>query len=130
MNTLSIRPAAPPAPRDVAGVRPPAEAPTRDGVDAAGRADQPAPPLSPAVVTGAAPSRDLQAAREQANRKLAESGSELTFEFDDDAGRMIAKLVDRQTREVIRQVPSEELLAIARALSDGKPAGALVLASA
>ena len=65
-------------------------------------------------------------ARAAANRALAQKGSELAFEFDDELGRVIAKLIDTQTREVIRQVPSAELLAIARALAEGSRRGSLV----
>lgn len=65
-------------------------------------------------------------AREAANRALAQKSRELAFEFDNELGRVIARLIDTETREVIRQVPSEELLAIARALADGQRAGALV----
>jgi len=72
----------------------------------------------------------LRAAREEANRRFAETGSELTFEFDDATGRVVATLVDKTTREVIRQVPSEEMLAIARALAQGRSSGALVESSA
>ena len=68
----------------------------------------------------------LAAAREAANRQLAETGRQLTFEFDDAAGRVVTKLIDTQTQEVIRQIPSKEMLEIARALANGLQAGALV----
>jgi len=38
------------------------------------------------------------------------------FPFDDDTGRTVVKVVDASTDEVIRQIPSEEVLAIAKAL--------------
>ena len=41
------------------------------------------------------------------------SQSELTFSFDRKSRRPILRIVDRQTREVIRQIPSEELLQLA-----------------
>jgi len=72
----------------------------------------------------------LEAARQAANRALAEKGRELTFEFDDELGRVIAKLVDTQTREVIRQVPSAAVLAVARALAEGAHTGSIVHAQA
>ncbi|MCX8004289.1 MAG: flagellar protein FlaG [Burkholderiaceae bacterium] len=68
----------------------------------------------------------MERARSEANRALAQKGRELSFEFDRELGRVIVKLVDTNTREVIRQVPSEELLAIARALAEGADAGVLV----
>jgi flagellar protein FlaG len=62
----------------------------------------------------------------EANRRLAEKGSELTIEFDDVLERMVFRLVDSQTGEVVRQIPSEEVLAIARALADDTSAGVLL----
>lgn len=40
----------------------------------------------------------------------------LLFSIDDDSGRTIVKVVDNATKEVIRQIPSEEILSIAKAL--------------
>lgn len=68
----------------------------------------------------------LEAARQAANRALTEKGSELAFEFNDDLNRVIVKLIDRRTREVIRQLPSEAVLAIASALAEGAHPGTVV----
>ena len=78
---------------------------------------------------GQAPAPSLQqaaTAAAEANRWLAEKGSELTLEFDDAVGRTVFRLVDSQTGAVVRQIPSEEVLAIARALADDAPSGALL----
>ncbi|HRK56852.1 MAG TPA: flagellar protein FlaG [Burkholderiaceae bacterium] len=50
----------------------------------------------------------------------------MALEFNDDLGRSVFKLIDSTTGEVLRQIPSEEALAVARALAGGKPAGALL----
>jgi flagellar protein FlaG len=42
--------------------------------------------------------------------------SELSFSIDDTSGFQIVKIMDIQTKQVIRQFPSEEAVAIARAL--------------
>lgn len=76
-----------------------------------------------AASLGKAQAEELAAA---ANRRLAEKGNELTVEFDDASGRAIFRLVDLQTGALVRQIPSKEMLAIARALSDDDPAGALL----
>lgn len=73
-----------------------------------------------------AANEQMRRALADANRQLAQKGSELTFEFNEDAGRVIVRLVDTRTREVLRQIPSEEVLAIARALQDEAAAGALL----
>lgn len=40
----------------------------------------------------------------------------LEFSVDETSGRPIVKVIDKETRELIRQIPSEEVLAIAKAL--------------
>lgn len=79
-----------------------------------------------AAKAAAASQAELKAAREQANKALAGNGRELAFEFDDGSGRVVVKLIDTRTKEVLRQMPSEEMLAIARALKDRAEAGALL----
>ncbi len=74
--------------------------------------------------------QQARAAAAEANQRLAEKGSDLTFEFDDVLDRMIFKLIDRKTNEVLRQIPSPELLEIARALAQGHDIGALLQSSA
>jgi flagellar protein FlaG len=76
-----------------------------------------------------APQASAQAAAQaaaQASRRLAENGSKLTIEFDDVVERMVFRLVDSQTGEVVRQIPSREMLAIARALAEDSSAGVLL----
>jgi flagellar protein FlaG len=98
----------------------------------AGSERAPAPVELPAARAGAAAQQAeaAEAARraaEQASQALAGKGRELTFEFDDAAGRVIVRLIDTRTREVLRQVPSPELLQIARALASGIGAPGVLL---
>jgi flagellar protein FlaG len=66
-----------------------------------------------------------EAAMEQVNGHLQETGSELKFQVDQGTGRTIFKVVNPSSGEVILQVPSEEMLALARNLrSLEKQAGA------
>ena len=65
-----------------------------------------------------------------ANDQLQQINSELTFQLDNDTGRVVVKLIDRNTREVLRQMPTKEALAIARALSEGEGSGRIVKANA
>ena len=44
------------------------------------------------------------------------SNSSIQFSLDDDSGRTVVKLVDTQTEEVLRQFPSEEMLAISKSI--------------
>lgn len=42
--------------------------------------------------------------------------SDLKFSVDEDTGKTVVKVVDQATDQVIRQIPAEEVLAIAKAL--------------
>jgi flagellar protein FlaG len=90
-----------------------------------------APAAAQAASTGQAARRaELESARREANELLARNGSELAFELDDSTRRVVVKLIDTRTREVLRQMPSPEMLAIAKALREGDGAGSLVRADA
>jgi flagellar protein FlaG len=92
------------------------------------RSRYPADAKAPAAAEGKAPATpaQLKAAVDAANQQLDQSDLELTFVFDDKLGRMLVKIVDIRTNTVIRQVPSEEMLAAARALSGSSTRGALL----
>ena len=56
---------------------------------------------------------------------LEQSQSDLMFQVDESSGRTYFKILDAATKEVIRQVPSEEVLAMARKLREmATPKGA------
>lgn len=76
--------------------------------------------------TAAASRPRSESGRALANEVLAVTGYELTFEVDDQLDRVIVQLVDRKTREVVRQLPSEAALEIARAIAGGTAAGLLL----
>jgi flagellar protein FlaG len=84
----------------------------------------------PGASANGATSAQLKAAVAEANQKLDQSNRELTFVFDDTLGRMLVKIVDKQTNAVVRQVPSEDMLAMARALSGSPASGALIKSKA
>jgi flagellar protein FlaG len=46
---------------------------------------------------------------------VAQTTRDITFSIDENAGFMV-KVIDRNSQDVIRQIPSEEVVAIARAL--------------
>lgn len=83
---------------------------------------------TPTAATVEANAGAAEVARQQANRALLEKGSELAFEFDDSVNRVIVRLIDKRTGDVIRQFPSKEMLAIAAALEQGPARGSLVRA--
>ncbi|HZX33593.1 MAG TPA: flagellar protein FlaG [Rhodocyclaceae bacterium] len=62
------------------------------------------------------------------NKALQTINTSLEFSQDDETGWTVVKLIDRQTKEVVRQFPSEDALAIAHALDKYK--GGLIQQSA
>ena len=83
-------------------------------------AQQPVP--SPVPATSAADVRD---AADKINTVLQTlASSNLEFSVDQDSGQTIVRVVDTETKDVIRQIPNEEALAIAKSL--GKVQGLLI----
>ena len=81
-------------------------------------------------VEGSAPvdSAKLKDAIKATNDFVKPISSSIEFSMDEDAGEMVVKVVDKATDEVIRQIPSEEMLDIAKALD--KIQGLLIKQSA
>lgn len=70
-----------------------------------------------ASATEAAPTPDqVKEAVNAIQRHIGKSSTNVTFALDESSGRTIVSVVDTETREVIRQMPTEEVLQIARAL--------------
>lgn len=59
---------------------------------------------------------EISAALEDVRNAIRPVASELSFSLDEDSGRVLLRIIDRETDEVIRQIPSEELVRIAKAL--------------
>lgn len=77
-----------------------------------------APPSAarPADAAPAKPSRaQLDAAVKQINTAMPASSS-LEFSIDDDSKETVVKIVDMNTKEVLRQIPTLEALEIAKSL--------------
>ncbi len=70
-----------------------------------------------AVQPSSLPSKEqIDQAMAQVKGALPAVAQNLQFSLDEDTGRTVVKVVDSGTNEVIRQIPSEELLAISKAL--------------
>jgi flagellar protein FlaG len=83
--------------------------------------DRPADLLAqPAMAKGAAPAattkEELTGALASINDVLKDRAPGLEFSFDKDDSRLVVKVVDKDTQEVIRQMPTREALEIAKAL--------------
>ena len=95
---------------DLAALR---QAPTPAPVTPAQRATLDNPVFSPAPpVTQEAVAAAVQAA----NDYVQAVSTSIQFSLDEDSGRTVVKMVDRETEEVLRQFPSEEMLAISKSI--------------
>jgi flagellar protein FlaG len=63
---------------------------------------------------GAASDQSLNDAVDKLNSKAQNLNRNLEFSIDQDSGEVLVKVVDAKTHEVIRQIPSDEALAMAR----------------
>jgi len=98
-----------------------------DSVDLAAMRQAPAPaPVTPAqratldnpVFAPAQPitQEAVAAAVQSANAYVQSVSSSLQFSLDKDTGHTVVKMIDTQTEEVLRQFPSEEMLAISKSI--------------
>lgn len=60
----------------------------------------------------------LQEAVEQAQASLQAIARDITFSLNEKSGTVVIKVIERESKEVIRQIPSEEFLKIAEMLND------------
>lgn len=73
------------------------------------------------VQTQPLPSQVSQQQLEEAMQRMKEAikpiaNNSLEFSIDESTGKTVVRIVDAATKEVVRQIPSEEMLAIARGL--------------
>ena len=81
----------------------------------------PAAPATAAAAGARQPGADgLDEAVSKINKSLKISGQGVEFSIDEDSKRVVVKVVDQETREVLRQMPSAEALAIAKALDQAQ----------
>lgn len=58
----------------------------------------------------------LQRLIDSMNKAIQQNNSNLEFSMDSESQRILVKLIDTSTGDVIRQIPSEEVLAIAESI--------------
>ena len=76
-----------------------------------------------AAIRPAPPVPDLEQvsqAVQKINKNLQAQGQGLEFSIDQDSNRTVVKVIDQQTKEVLRQMPTVEALEIAKALDSAK----------
>jgi flagellar protein FlaG len=94
-----------PTPAATALRRPPGGAPER--------APDRVPPEAASVATDPA---EVDAAITAANQAVQSVATNLKFEKDSASGKTVVRVIDSETQQVLRQMPSEEMLAMSKAL--------------
>ncbi len=76
---------------------------------------------SPAATKRDVPNEEILAAAERISARLAQSKTSVTFSVDKDLGRVVVKVINPETHEVVRQIPQEEFLDLARQMDSLAP---------
>jgi flagellar protein FlaG len=58
----------------------------------------------------------IQDAVKSANEAVRQVATNLQFQTDESSGQLVVKVVDAETQKVLRQMPSEEMLSLAKAM--------------
>lgn len=71
---------------------------------------------APAATAPAPTRQQVEQAVQQIQSYLSDTQRQLQFQVDSASGRTIVRVVNSETNELIRQIPSEEMLTLARAI--------------
>ena len=118
--SASVRPVAVAPARDVASAPAKAPAPHVQLLsDPAARPETAAPASGKDVPAPAPKIADLKKMVERLNEFVSDVQRDLKFSVDDASGRTVITVYHAETGEIVRQIPSEEALQIARAVAEG-----------
>ncbi|MDD5297981.1 MAG: flagellar protein FlaG [Rhodocyclaceae bacterium] len=73
-------------------------------------------PLAPVAPVKEPTAEQLNHAMQEVQKAVAPVAQELQFSIDKDTGRTVVKVMDTETHKVVRQIPSEEVMAMAQQL--------------
>jgi len=103
------------------------------GAELTGRSNDTAPAARPDEVaankasstqvssdTAGRPEQRLEDVVKEVNEFIRPINNSLQFSIDDETGTTVVKVIDKETDEVIKQIPSEEMLALAKAIGQLK----------
>lgn len=86
------------------------------------RPADPAAPPQATLLTGTkaaqpvASVQQIQDAIQKVEEAISAKAQDLRFSLDDETGKTVVKIIDEKTQTVLRQIPSVEMLEIAKAL--------------
>lgn len=104
-----------PAPQEVKVVKEAeASVPTRQ----TNAADGTELPVKPATAEDKGTPEDLASLMKRMQDYVENYDRDLHFSLDEESGRTIIKVIDPETEELVRQIPQEEVLEVARALEN------------
>lgn len=73
-------------------------------------------PLQAVQTVEAVDINTVKGAAEQINKLIQQFDRNLQFTVDEETGTNVVRVIDNESKEIIRQMPTEEMLAIAKAL--------------
>ncbi|MBI2307781.1 MAG: flagellar protein FlaG [Rhodocyclales bacterium] len=73
-------------------------------------------PVAKVYESARSSAEEVESAVKKVQNFVSAKAADIQFSIDEDIGVTVVKVVDRGTKEVIRQIPSEEMLEIAKAL--------------
>jgi flagellar protein FlaG len=80
-------------------------------------APQSSNPVTPTQEAQQAPNRErINKAVESINKTIQATAQNVEFNVDSDLGKVIVTVIDRSTKQVLRQIPTVEVLEIAKSL--------------
>lgn len=89
-----------------------APTPVPEVVDAGRRSDGPAPDEGPGAKSRKLDDAELTQAVKRLNDLSLSIRRELQFSIDEGSGRTVIKVLDSESKEIIRQIPPEEVLSV------------------
>jgi flagellar protein FlaG len=105
-------------PLKTVNARPSVDAPVKSADAAGGKAKTLLEPAGAAEAKDKKKSDDLQQAVSRLNDYVQNVQRDLQFNIDKESGVIVVKVIDTKSAEVIRQIPTEETLKLARGLAE------------
>ncbi|WP_051078257.1 flagellar protein FlaG [Leeia oryzae] len=62
--------------------------------------------------------QSMKEVAEQINKTIQKMAASLELSIDDDSGTVVFKVMDKDTKEVIRQIPSEDMMDLAKRIEE------------
>jgi len=108
-------------PRSTLTTAPPANAQVQVEVKATEKTGKVLPSENVVKVAQEADTETVESAVSKLNDYVQTTSRKLNFQVDDDSGKTVIKVYDRESDKLIRQIPNELVLELARRLNEEEP---------